>query len=129
MKWMTVRLYLKNEQGEPENTYEVTYDSEPEHPEDYMLTRYDGGKRGSSSQSNRVRFLDGETGENINHQKYYNLGGEGCNSMLVYQELKSPLFRQMVKSLQNYYANPNTQIVTLVIIGLVASVGLYLFLR
>lgn len=122
MKFFTLRLYATNEAGEPENTYTLEEDEAPEDLGEYMLTKYDGG-RGSFFGWNRIRVIDGLTGENINGQQYYERGGQACNAMLVYEELKSPLWRQMMKSLRSTFADPKSQLITLAMIGAAAVIG------
>ena len=126
-KYITIKTYINDEKGEPDNTYVQIIENDVDNPEDYMVTKYDG-KRVTMTKTNRIRFLDGLTGENLNSQKYYEKVVAGCDSRLIYLQLRSPLFKQMLKSLRGVFANPNTQIVTIVAIAGVAAVFFYLYL-
>lgn len=125
-KWITYEIFLVDEEGKPDNSYLKTIsDEEPPNPEDYLYTNFNG-TRSSIFGTHRIRFLDGHTGENLNAQEYYERGTTGCTSQLVFQELKSPLFRQMVQSLRNVFADEKTQVITIGIVGVVAAVAMYL---
>lgn len=125
-KWITYEIFLFDEEGKPDNSYLKTIsDEEPPNPEDYLYTNFNG-TRSSIFGTHRIRFLDGHTGENLNSQEYYERGVPGCTSQLVFQELKSPLFRQMVQSLRNVFADEKTQVITIGIVGVVAAIAMYL---
>lgn len=125
-KWITYEIFLFDEEGKPDNSYLKTIsDEEPPNPEDYLYTNFNG-TRSSIFGKHRIRFLDGHTGENLNSQEYYERGVPGCTSQLVFQELKSPLFRQMVQSLRNVFADEKTQVITIGIVGVVAAIAMYL---
>ena len=116
MKYYTFYLNSKDK------TYRTKIEKTSDRPQDFINSFYD-----AKFTRNKLLFLN-ESGENINEGRFYE--SVDCNlspKTLFYVAMDKSALR-FIKSLAGSFATPMSKIITLMIVGGIAVLGLVVFM-